>query len=95
VHIKDIGSKAEIRKHADDLGAEVTEISLDSQLRCAGSGDYIAWVGDMLQINEEPAVRETELEYNVRLFNDPEVLHNAIEAKNEDEGLSRVVAGYC
>lgn len=95
VHIKDIGSKEEIRKHARDLGAEISEMTLDSQLRCAGSGDYIAWVDDLLEIEPPPSVRESELEYDLQLFDDPEALHRAIEQKNEQAGLSRVVAGYC
>jgi len=95
VDIDDIGSKAEIRKHAHDLGAEITEMSLDSQLRCAGSGDYIAWVDDVLEIESNHSVRMMDLEYELELFDSPESLHQAIEEKNEQEGLSRVVAGYC
>lgn len=95
VDIDDIGSKEEIRKHARDLGAEISEMSLESQLRCGGSGDYIAWVDDLLEIEPSPSVRNTDLEYDVKLFDDPELLHQAIEKKNEHEGLSRVVAGYC
>jgi DUF2075 family protein len=95
VHIKDIGSKEEIRKHARDLGAEISEMTLDSQLRCTGSADYISWVDDLLEIEQDPSVREGELEYDVQLFDAPEGLHQAIEEKNDQEGLSRVVAGYC
>lgn len=95
VHIQDIGSKEEIRKHANDLGAEVTEMKLDSQLRCAGSGDYIAWVDDLLEIESNQSVRETELAYDIELFDSPESLHKAVAQKDEREGLSRVVAGYC
>jgi DUF2075 family protein len=95
VHINDIGSKAEIRKHARDHGAEISELTLDSQLRCAGSSDYIEWVDDLLEIDESPTVRDAELDYDVQLFDDPESLHEVIEEKNSTEGLSRVVAGYC
>jgi len=95
VHIKDIGSRAEIREHAQDLNAEITEMALDSQLRCAGSSDYIAWVDDLLQLDETPSVRDADLDYDVKLFDDPEQLHHAIEEQNDKEGLSRVVAGYC
>ncbi len=95
VHIKDIGSKAEIQEHAQDLNAEITEMTLDSQLRCAGSSDYIAWVDDLLELDETSSVRDADLDYDVKLFDDPGQLHRAIEEKNEKEGLSRVVAGYC
>lgn len=95
VDIDDIGSKKEIRKHARDLGAEISEMSLKSQLRCGGSSDYIAWVDDLLEIESTPSVRDTELGYDIKSFDDPILLHQAIERKNEQEGLSRVVAGYC
>jgi DUF2075 family protein len=95
VHIDDIGSKEEIRRHARDHGADITEMSLDSQLRCAGSGDYIAWVDDLLEIEPQPSVRDVELAYDIQLFDDPGTLHQAIAEKNDREGLSRVVAGYC
>lgn len=95
IDIDDIGSKAEIRKYARDLGAKITELSLESQLRCGGSGDYIAWVDDLLEITSNQSVQENTLDYEIKLFDDPETLHRAIERKNDQEGLSRVVAGYC
>lgn len=95
VHIDDIGSKDEIREHARDMDAEITEKSLDSQLRCAGASDYITWVDDLLEVEEQPSVRDANLEYDVQLFDDPERLHDAIETRDQQEGLSRVVAGYC
>jgi len=95
VHIDDIGSKAEIRKHARDMDATISELTLDSQLRCAGSSDYIAWVDDLLNIEPNRAVRDAELDYDIQFFDDPKTLHQAIEAKDRQTGLSRVVAGYC
>ncbi|QZA89517.1 DUF2075 domain-containing protein [Salinarchaeum sp. IM2453] len=95
VHIKDIGSREEIHRHANDLGAEITEMTLDSQLRCTGSADYITWVDDLLEIEPAPSVRDGQIDYDIQLFDDPQTLHQAIERKNEQEGLSRVVAGYC
>ncbi|WP_049967728.1 DUF2075 domain-containing protein [Haloferax prahovense] len=95
VHIDDIGTKAEIRKQAGELGAEIEETALESQLRCGGSGDYIAWVNDVLDIETPTVADSLEVDYDVQLFDSPESLHDAIEEKNEQVGLSRVVAGYC
>ncbi|MFD1515094.1 DNA/RNA helicase domain-containing protein [Halomarina rubra] len=95
VHIKDIGSIDEIEKHAAELGAEVTKRSLTSQLRCAGSEDYIDWLEDVLDIRELAVPMEEDVKYDVRVFDSPQELHDAIEARNEDGRLSRVVAGYC
>lgn len=95
VHIDDIGSEAEIRKHARDLNAKISKLTLDSQLRCAGSSDYITWVDDLLEIETTQSVRDADLDYDVQLLDDPELLHRVIENKNDEAGLSRVVAGYC
>ncbi len=95
VHIDDIGSKAEIKKHARDLDAEVEEIALESQLRCAGSGDYIAWVDSVLGMEEPDRPEALDVDFDVRLFDSPQSLHEAIDKRNEQTDLSRVVAGYC
>ena len=95
VHIDDIGSKQEIHKHATDLGAEIEELTLESQFRCNGSKGYIAWVDDVLQIRRTANADGFDLEFDLRVFASPEALHTAIEEQNERTRLSRVVAGYC
>ena len=95
VHIDDIGSKQEIRKHATDLCAEIEELTLESQFRCNGSKGYIAWVDDVLQIRRTANADGFDLDFDLRVFDSPEALHTAIEERNERTRLSRVVAGYC
>ncbi|ESS10435.1 MAG: hypothetical protein A07HR60_02450 [uncultured archaeon A07HR60] len=95
VHIDDIGSKQAIRKHADDLGAEITELTLESQFRCNGSEGYIAWVDDVLQIRQTANADRFDLDFDLQVMDSPETLHAAIETANERTRLSRVVAGYC
>ena len=95
VHIDDIGSKQEIRKFADQMNAELETMTLDAQFRCSGSDGYMAWLDDVLEIRETANADGFDLEFDVRLFDDPENLHTAIEEKNEQGTLSRVVAGYC
>lgn len=95
VHIDDIGSKEEIREHARNMDAEIEEMTLESQFRCNGSQGYIAWVDDVLQIRETANADGFDLDFDLRMFDDPQALHEAIAAKNEQTRLSRVVAGYC
>ncbi|ERG99025.1 MAG: hypothetical protein J07HQX50_00167 [Haloquadratum sp. J07HQX50] len=95
VHIDDIGSKQEIHRHAAELGASVEELTLESQFRCNGSKGYIAWVDDVLQIRETANADGFDLDFDLRLFDSPEALHAAIEEKNRQTRVSRVVAGYC
>ena len=95
VHIDDIGSKQEIRKHAKDMEAEVIETKLDSQFRCNGSEGYIAWLDDVLEIRHTANARGFDLDYDLRIFDSPESLHAAIREKDSENRTSRVVAGYC
>ena len=95
VHIDDIGSKDEIRKHARALGADIEELTLESQFRCNGSEGYIAWLDDVLGIRQTANADGFDLDYDLRMFDTPQALHEAIERRNEETRLSRVVAGYC
>ena len=95
VHIDDIGSEEEILRHAEDMGAEVEFGTLEAQFRCSGSDGYIRWLDDVLEIRPTANAEGFDLEYDIRLFDSPQSLHEAIERKNEETDLSRVVAGYC
>jgi uncharacterized protein len=95
IHIDDIGSKEEIRRHARDLGAEIEKMTLESQFRCNGSEGYLAWLDDVLEIRKTANAGGFDLDYDLRMFDDPQALHETIARRNEETRLSRVVAGYC
>lgn len=95
VTFKDIGNKAEIRKWALALGAEVVEQELRSQFRCNGSDGYIAWLNHHLQIKPTANLNLDGLDFDFKVFDSPTALHNAIRQKNEVNNKARVVAGYC
>ena len=94
VTLSDIGSKAAIRRFAEAKGAIVEEYSLASQFRCSGSDGYLAWLDDVLDIRPTANDRLDPSEYDFRIFDTPDALHEAIEARNE-QNKARVVAGYC
>ncbi|MDW7644414.1 MAG: DNA/RNA helicase domain-containing protein [Desulfuromonadales bacterium] len=95
VTLKDIGDKEAIRIWAKKLGAEVVEMSLESQFRCNGSNGYLAWLDNTLQIR--PTANETldTLEYDFRIIDSPSALHDLIKAKNRKNNKARMVGGYC
>ena len=95
VHIDDIGSRQEIKKFANQMNADIEEMELEAQFRCSGSDGYVAWLDDVLEIRDTANADGFDLEFDVRLYDDPQSLHDAIEQKNEAGTLSRVVAGYC
>lgn len=94
VTLSDIGSKQAIRAFAHAKGAEVEELTLTSQFRCNGSDGYLAWLDDTLAIR--PTVNPTldTRDYEFKVFDTPQSMHDAIEQKNQGN-KARVVAGYC
>jgi uncharacterized protein len=94
VTIDDIGTAEDIRALAEAAGAHVTEAELFSQFRCNGSDGYLDWLDDVLGIRtaQEQVV---DLDYDFRVFDDPNELFAAIAEKNRANNRSRVVAGYC
>ncbi len=95
VTLEDIGDMNQIRTFANAAGAEVTELQLESQFRCNGSDGYLAWLDNMLQVRETANTDLTDLEYDFKVFDDPEALHDFIKYKNEEKNKARIVAGYC
>lgn len=95
VTLLDIGHTEELRRHARELGAEVTELELSSQFRCNGSDGYLAWLDNTLDIRETANPTLDSTEYDFRVFDNPADLHALVELKNRANNRSRVVAGYC
>lgn len=95
VTLLDIGHTDELRRHARELGAEVTELELCSQFRCSGSDSYLAWLDHTLDIRETANPTLDTGEYDFRVFDNPSELHALIDLKNRANNRSRVVAGYC
>jgi len=95
VTLLDIGHTEELRRHARELGAEVTELELSSQFRCNGSDGYLAWLDNTLDIGETANPTLDANEYDFRVFDNPADLHALVELKNRANNRSRVVAGYC
>ncbi len=95
VTLLDIGHTEELRRHARELGAEITELELSSQFRCNGSDGYLAWLDHTLDIRETANQTLDTAEYDFRVFDNPIDLHALIELKNRANNRSRVVAGYC
>lgn len=95
VTLKDIGDKEEIRSWARKAGARVTEMELASQFRCNGSNGYLAWLDNTLQIRETANDVLDTAEYEFRIIESPDELHELIREKNKTRNKARVVAGYC
>jgi len=91
---KDIGKTEEIVYWADNLGADIQIMKLESQFRCNGSDGYISWLSNTLQIRETANVKFDIDNYDFKIFDDPNQLREEIIKKNGNN-KSRLVAGYC
>lgn len=78
VTLLDIGHTEELRRHARELGAEVTELELSSQFRCNGSDGYLAWLDHTLDIRETANPTLDTAEYDFRVFDNAAELHDCM-----------------
>lgn len=95
VHVRDIGSTSIIKKIAEENGAQVHVMKLESQFRCNGSDGYLSWIDNTLQISETANINLRPEDYDFRVFDDPNELFDTIVRKNAQNNKSRLVAGYC
>lgn len=95
---KDIGSIEEIEKWARELNSRVIineDTKLQAQFRCNGSDEYIQLINNLLQIGEYADLDLSELNFDIKLFDSPNKMRDALREKNQINNKARMVAGYC
>lgn len=95
---KDIGSINGIKHWAEALGSELyynDETKLVSQFRCNGSDGYIAFWDNILGIRKTANYDLSDLNYDVKLFEDPNDMRLELLKKNHINNKARMIAGYC
>lgn len=70
-------------------------MELSSQFRCNGSNGYLAFLDNILQIRETANATLEGIDYDFKVFSDPNELLETIKTKNAVNNKSRMVAGYC
>ena len=95
ISLKDIGTVDEIKKYANELGAGIKIVELESQFRCNGSDGYLAWLDNILDIRKTANYDIDDFQYDFKVVDDPNELRRLIEEKNSINNKSRLVAGYC
>ena len=94
---KDIGSTEEIKRWAAYHGAKLyegEELILASQFRCNGSDGYLNFLDNLLGIRQTANIR-FEYDFDLKLFNSPAKMREALREKNAINNKSRMIAGYC
>ena len=98
VTASDIGSVEEIKKWAKRLGSKVysgEQYQLSSQFRCNGSDGYITFLDDLLGIRQTANYDGFDLEYELKIFDNPNEMREALRLKNAENNKARMIAGYC
>jgi DUF2075 family protein len=91
----DIGSVSEIKKAASTAGAEIHEVELIAQFRCAGAEGYLNWLDNTLQIKETANFDGWEQkDFEFKIFDDPNKLREAIKEKHDNKFDARILAGF-
>jgi DUF2075 family protein len=85
-------SEATIKSVVSAADAQHTLYRLHSQMRVTGGSDYIDFVGKLL--NLKPTGSPDFGDYDFRIFDDFAEMRAAILEKEQEFGLSRLVAGY-
>ena len=91
----DVGEIEMIENEAKLAGAKVERLELNSQFRCSGSDDYMAWLDKTLGIHPEAIDYFSSGKFDFRIIDSPTELHDLIKERNKPDNKSRVVAGYC
>ena len=97
VTTSDIGSIELIKQYAREENSIVysgEEFNLVSQFRCNGCDGYLAFLDNLLEIRET-ANYTFDMDYDIRLFNNPNKMREAVREKNNINNKSRMLAGYC
>ena len=94
VTAKDIGSIAEIRKHAKAMHATVYRSQLESQFRCNGSDGYLNFLDDVLDIDKKEYTFNPA-DYDIKVYDDLNKMFEDIKRLNLKDNKARMLAGYC
>ena len=95
VTLKDIGSQDQIEKWSSYYDADLTVADLTSQFRCSGSDEYLAWLDNTLGIRSTAHTHIDNPDFDIRVFDNPNKLREAITTLNTETQTARIVAGYC
>ncbi len=83
-----------LAKLVEDARSVRRRYSLTSQMRVAGGGDYIAYVRQMLGDGPPPPEVPVFDGYELGLFDSFPAMLARVRERNDEDGLSRLVAGF-
>lgn len=90
----EVGSSDRIRSEARNRRAKIREYDLQTQFRCGGCAEYVAWVDWLLGYATELPLPWGD-RYEVMLVDSPESLAEVIGQSKRSGKSARLVAGFC
>ncbi|WP_328349592.1 DUF2075 domain-containing protein [Mycobacterium sp. NBC_00419] len=93
----EMGTLAQIERHASHLGLGFEHIALGEQFRCGGSEEYVRWAVRLLGLaeNEPPVVWSGDPQFDVRVAETPEEMEHLLRSEMQKGYTARITAGYC
>ena len=68
------------------------EVTLQTQMRCAGGRAYVEYLDSIFQVNQDDFQKAEN--YDFKIWDDPNAMIEDIRSKDKEISLCRVVAGY-
>lgn len=92
----ELGTAADIRRHAATKGIQTVQVHLDAQFRCGGSQAYVGWVKRLLGLDSGgPARWEGDDRFDVSVAESPWEMEHHLRSKIDAGHSARMAAGYC
>jgi uncharacterized protein len=92
----EIGSVNYIKEYAGNNNCKVFEYELEAQFRCNGSDAFVNWVNNTLSIKRTAnVIWDQHEEFDLKVFDSPNDLEDAIRTKVQAGYTGRVTAGFC
>lgn len=93
----EMGTLAQIERHARNLGLEFQHVPLGEQFRCGGSEEYVRWVIRLLGLADEqsPENWSGDPQFQVQLAGTPEEMEAFLISQMQQGYSARITAGYC
>ncbi len=98
VRPNEVGSSELIHATAAENKCELSEYTLETQFRCAGSEGFINWIDNTLGIRKTANIiwnQEEEKNFEFRIFDGPLALEQAIRQRTAVGYSARMTAGFC
>jgi uncharacterized protein len=92
----EIGSVNYIKEFAQKNNCKTFEYELEAQFRCNGSDAFVNWINNTLGIKRTAnVIWDLHEEFDLKIFDSPEALENAVQEKVQAGHTGRLTAGFC